>query len=68
MIKISRIIQFINNMYSNTPVTLFNVSHLLTKILNPSLLIKLASNPGIEISADAKMTGITPAEFNLKGI
>ena len=30
--------------------------------------MKFWSNPGIEISAEANITGITPAEFNLNGI
>ena len=41
---------------------------MLTNKVNPSLSIALVNNSGTEIIIEAKITGITPAEFNLNGI
>ena len=58
----------IKMIYSEKPTGLSIAKYWLTKLVNPSFFIKLAINDGIDIKADAKITGITPDEFNLNGI
>ena len=54
--------------YRINPVPLVIVSHLFTNNVNPSFFTSPATIPGIDNNADAKITGTTPAEFNLNGI
>ena len=54
--------------YKINPVPLVIVSHLFTNNVNPSFFTNWAIIAGIDNNADAKITGTTPAEFNLNGI
>ena len=49
------------------PLTEDRLSHLLTNSIQSSFFANWAINAGTEISADANITGITPAELILNG-
>ena len=55
-------------MYKIKPVGVVITIHLFINKVIESLFINDASIDGIEIIADAKITGITPAEFSLNGM
>ena len=56
-----------NTINNINPVTEERLSHLFTKSIIFSFLENCAISAGTEISAEAKITGVTPEELSLNG-